>query len=282
VRNRSPRPTVVQVRLTLPIVATNVALLACGVLAVDATRGPDVDRPVAVATPAAQTPAPLPADVVAAPSPSPAVPAPRAAAPQQARPAPSPTPSEREPAAAQRAVVRTGFAPYAQAGPVTLHYPGDVVEVVGLHESGHDGAQPQHPVGELARIGTLGSRSRDTNPQGAADVVVDPRQQVRAPVTGTVIRAGSYTLYCDHTDDYLVVEPDARPGWEVKLLHFEGLRVGKGDRVEAGVTVVGSRARLLPFASQVDKHTVAPHWPHLHIEVVDPSIKDRPSGRSCD
>jgi hypothetical protein len=179
-------------------------------------------------------------------------------------------------------VLRTQWAPYASVGPVTLHLPADVVEVVGLHQSGHDGAQPQSPVDSGARIGRMDSRARDTDPYGAADIVVDPTRELRAPVTGTVLRAGSYTLYCDHSDNYLVIEPDARPGWEVKLLHFHGLAVGKGDRVEAGVTVVGSRARVLPFASQVDKHTVSPHWPHVHVEVVDPSVPDRPSGGSCD
>jgi murein DD-endopeptidase MepM/ murein hydrolase activator NlpD len=153
--------------------------------------------------------------------------------------------------------------------------------VVGLHQAGHDGAQPQSPVKGPARLGRLGSRARDTNGQGAFDIVVDPNQPVRAPVTGTVVRGGSYTLYCDHVDDYVVIEPDARTGWEVKLLHFRGVTVGKGDRVQAGVTVVGTRARALPFRSQVDKHTAPPHWPHLHVEVVDPSIKDRPTGAGC-
>jgi hypothetical protein len=178
--------------------------------------------------------------------------------------------------------MRTGYRPYARVGPLTLHFPGDRVEVVGLHESGHDGAQPQEPAERNARVGLLGSRSRGTGGQGAADVVVDPTRPVRSPVTGTVLRAGTYALYCDHVDQYLVVEPDARPGWEVKLLHFEGLRLEAGDRVQAGITVVGSRARVLPFRSQVDKHTVAPHWPHVHVEVVDPSLPDRPSSGSCD
>lgn len=101
-------------------------------------------------------------------------------------------------------------------------------------------------------------------------------------MTGRVVRAGTYKLYCNHVDQYVVVEPDARPGWEVKVLHFEGLAVRPGDRVQAGVTVVGSRARVLPFASQIDAHTVAPHWPHVHVEVVDPSVPDRLSGGSCD
>jgi hypothetical protein len=68
------------------------------------------------------------------------------------------------------------------------------------------------------------------------------------------------------------------PGWEVKLLHVQGLRVGVGARVEAGVTVVAAGPRLFPFRSQVDDHTAAPHWPHVHVEVVDLAIPDRPSG----
>jgi hypothetical protein len=48
--------------------------------------------------------------------------------------------------------------------------------------------------------------------------------------------------------------------------------------VEAGVTVVASHVRTFPFRSQVDDHTTAPHWPHVHVEVVDTSVPDRPSG----
>ena len=137
------------------------------------------------------------------------------------------------------------------------------------------------PISTEVRTGLLEERGRDTHPQGAADIVVDPEREVRAPVTGRVLRAGTYTLYCDHTDDYVVVEPDARPGWEVKVLHFRGLKVSRGDRVEGGVTVIGDGGRVLPFRSQIDDHTAAPHWPHLHVEVVDPSIPDRPSSGGC-
>jgi hypothetical protein len=180
--------------------------------------------------------------------------------------------------AGPRALTSTGYRPFSTVGPVTLHAPGEVVEVIGYHESTHDGAKGQTPAAGAPPSLVLPSRSRGTDPRSAADIVVDPSQEVRAPVTGRVLRAGSYTLYCDHTDQYLVVEPDARPGWEVKVLHFEGLRVKAGDRVQAGVTVVGSYARLLPFRSQVDDHTAAPHWPHVHVEVLDPAVPDRPSG----
>ena len=126
-------------------------------------------------------------------------------------------------------------------------------------------------------------RERGTGSRTAADVVADPDVEIRAPVTGRVKRAGTYVLYCDYRDDYVVIEPDERPGWEVKVLHINGVRVRGGDRVVAGETVLAPRPTRLPFDSQVDEFTAPPPWPHVHIEVVDPSIPDRPNpgGGNC-
>jgi hypothetical protein len=126
----------------------------------------------------------------------------------------------------------------------------------------------------------LESRQRDTPARTAADIVVDPEVEIRSPVTGTVKRAGSYTLYCDHRDDFVVIEPDDHPGWEVKVLHMTGVQVRPGHRVVAGETVLAPRPHKLPFDSQVDETTAPPPWPHVHIEVVDPAIPDRP-GPPC-
>lgn len=169
---------------------------------------------------------------------------------------------------------------YATAGPVELHLPSRRVEMVGFHESNHDGARQQTPRDTATPKQVLASRHRQTGSHTSADVVADPDREVLAPVTGRVLRAGSYVLYCDYTDHYAVIEPDARPGWEVKMLHFRGLRVGAGDRVVAGLTVVGDGPRQLPFRSQVDDASDPRDWPHVHLEVVDPSIPDRP-GRGC-
>ena len=129
---------------------------------------------------------------------------------------------------------------------------------------------------------TMETRERGSPSRSAADIVVDPVTEIRSPVTGTVKRAGSYTLYCDHTDHYLVITPDGHPDFEVKILHFEGLSVQVGDRVEGGVTVIGTRARMLPFESQVDEHTAAPAWPHVHVELVDTRIPNIPGdGPTC-
>jgi hypothetical protein len=67
------------------------------------------------------------------------------------------------------------------------------------------------------------------------------------------------------------------------VLHVHGLAVQPGQRVQAGVTRLAAGARQLPFESQVDElRTADPAWPHVHVEVVDTAIPDKPSpGGGC-
>ena len=171
----------------------------------------------------------------------------------------------------------------AAVGAVVLHHPAHLVERVGFHQSNHEGAQEMTVLPTAVQAVTLESRERLTGAHSAVDVVVDPTAAIRSPVTGTVKRAGTYVLYCRHSDDYVVIEPDGRPGWEVKILHIDGEQVTKGQRVEAGVTQLAPRATPLPFESQVDElRSADPAWPHVHIEVVDPSIPNVASpGGGC-
>ena len=196
----------------------------------------------------------------------------RAVARRRVPPSPAPT---------GRVVHDQAWTPFATVGPVVLRHPSSRVERVGFHESNHDGARELEPLATAVAPMTLEGRDRGTGSRTAADVVVDPEVEIRAPVSGTVRRAGTYVLYCDYSDDFAVIEPDDRPGWEVKVLHIDGVAVGRGDRVEAGLTVLAARPTPLPFASQIDDVTAKPSWPHVHMEVVDPSIPDRPSGRGC-
>jgi len=197
--------------------------------------------------------------------------------------APTTTVAPATPVAADRVVANIAWGtPFAVAIDLTLYYPAALVERIGFHEAGRDGSRQMDPLPEATRPITMATRDRGTGSRTAADVVVDPAAELRSPVTGTVIRSGTYVLYCKYTDDFVVIDPDDHPGWEVKMFHFQGLSVKPGDRVEAGVTVVGSNSAYLPFESQVNEFTAEPSWPHVHIEVIDPSIPNRPHpGGGC-
>lgn len=196
----------------------------------------------------------------------------------------APPPARVAPVAPPRAVVEQPWTPFAAVGGFTLVHPSSRVERVGFHQSNHEGARELEPLATAVSPTTLESRDRLTSSRTAADVVIDPVVEVRAPVTGTVKRSGTYVLYCHYSDDYAVIEPDGQPGWEVKILHIDGVRVGAGERVTAGQTVIARGPTPLPFESQVDELTTADRaWPHVHIEVIDLAIPNRPSpGGGCD
>lgn len=195
------------------------------------------------------------------------------------------TPPTTTTAAPVRQVTTQAWVPMAATtvGGVTLLHPADRIERVGFHQSNHEGARELAPLDTAVRPSTLESRERLSASRTAVDVVVAPDAAIRAPVSGRVLRAGTYVLYCKHSDDYVVIEPDGHPGWEVKILHIDGEQVRAGQRVEAGVTQLAPRATQLPFESQVDElRSADPAWPHVHIEVVDPSIPNVPSpGGGC-
>jgi biotin carboxyl carrier protein len=266
----------------LPLaLAALVALAGCGGAGGEEARlvrEPVVD---AAASAASDTTA------VAAPAaPVPETTAPPAAPPPEPAPPPTGAPVVEPPPIVPPAprVVHTPEwgTPFATAAGLTLVHPAAAVERVGFHESNHDGAQTFVAAPTAAAPVELESRERDTAPNSAADIVVDPEGEIRAPVSGVVKRSGGYILYCRHRDDYVVIAPDGQPDLEVKVLHINGVQVAPGQRVEAGQTVLAPRPTQLPFESQVDETTASPAWPHVHLEVVDPRIKDRPSpGGGC-
>lgn len=186
-------------------------------------------------------------------------------------------------APADRTVTDGRLLPLARAGGVDLVHPSARVERVGFHESSGLGAQELEVLPGAVAPATLNTRGRGTGGRTAVDVVVQPDTEVVAPVTGTVVAAGPYRLYCAFDDETVVVEPDGHPGWHVVLLHVAGVRVAAGQRVEAGVSAVAARAHPLPFRSQVDRlAATTPAWPHVHLELVDPAVPDTPSkGDSC-
>ncbi len=165
------------------------------------------------------------------------------------------------------------------AGELTIHAPvvaGSVgaIELVGYHQSNHSGALPmEHLTSGSAPISheVMDSRNRDTDRAGAADVAVHPSTPIGSPVAGVVDRAGEYVLYCRYHDGFVVIHPDGRPDLEVKILHVQGVAVQAGDRVSVG-DEIAAKATVFPFVSQIDALTAEPSWPHVHVEVVDPTV----------
>lgn len=254
-------------RRAVALIAALITASACSSAPAPVEDPVGFDEPTGTASPSVASPTSAPSPAAALP-PSPSA----AATPSPAPPSPSPSPAPLEPA--PHAVVLTWDG-------IEVRLPSTRTEMVGLHQSNHDGARELTPVTEPpVPVTVLESRDRGTTLRGAADIVVHPETELWAPVTGTVKRAGTYTLYCDNLDDFLVIEPDGRPGIEVKLLHIDGVQVAAGDRVVAGETVVAPRPTPLPFRSQVDDVSGPDDWPHVHLEVVDTSIPDRPNENS--
>jgi len=177
-----------------------------------------------------------------------------------------------------RTITEQNWVPMVVAGDVVVVHPARIVEHIGFHQSNHEGAQQMDPLPTAVRPFTMEARDRLSADRTAVDVVVDPDVEIRAPVTGTVIAAQTYVLYCKYYDDLAIIEPDSHPGWQVKMLHISDVQVAVGDRVVAGETVIAPHAHQLPFESQVDEsRTADPAWPHVHIEVIDPSIPNVPN-----
>ena len=257
------------------LVAGVVLLPACGGGAGPATDADPSAVPEASASPAATA---APAESTAPPVEDPVgFDVVETATPTESAPEPEPSPTTSSPA--PPTVDDTHPVAMTWDG-IDLRVPSARTELVGFHQSNHDGARNLDAVEGPVPTIVLESRERGTGRRTAADVVVHPETEVRAPVTGTVVRAGTYTLYCDELDDFVVIEPDGRPGIEVKMLHIDGVQVQTGDRVEAGVTVLAPRPTQLPFASQVDESSGPEDWPHTHIEVVDTAIPDQPNPNS--
>ena len=167
------------------------------------------------------------------------------------------------------------------AGGLVIANPAVALEMAGFHQSSHPGALAMAAVGGVGlESSVMDSRNRGTVATGAIDIAVHPLVSIHAPVSGSVVRAGEYLLYCTYGDGFVVINPDDRPDLEVKVLHVQDVAVSPGDRVEVGDRIAGY-ASVFPFRSQVDDLTAEPSWPHVHIEVVDPSVPRNRSSGSC-
>jgi hypothetical protein len=122
--------------------------------------------------------------------------------------------------------------------------------------------------GDLSYLVT-DTRGRRTPATSAADIVLPRGQAVLAPVSGRVTAVKRYRLYYRYPDVRVEIRPAAVPERRVVLIHLAGVRLAKGDAVEASVTKIGA-VRRFPFESQVDRY-VGGRYPHVHLEVKNPA-----------
>lgn len=170
---------------------------------------------------------------------------------------------------------------------VEIVQPSPHVAMVGFHEgAGHTldvvpAARPHRDLGSRPvdsaprrddlRSMVLPERGRGTGPSTAIDIAMPVGRQVFAPVTGTVTAVNPYTLYGKYADTIIVIQPDAAPDVELKILHVTGPQVAIGDHVDAGRTLLADSATAFPFESQIDRFVepfAGKALPHVHMELM--------------
>ena len=181
--------------------------------------------------------------------------------------------------------------PMATVDGLTVHVVAPDAMVVGYHEASLPGALAMGPVGRglsndnTTRItlppdredGTdyhvMSSRGRSLPPTSAVDMVLADDEPVLAPVDGVVTEVRPYALYGRYPDTRIEIRPDDAPALRVVLIHVDGVQVAAGDRLEVGRTALAATANRFPFSSHVDRY-LNERWPHVHLEVVDPALRE--------
>lgn len=198
-------------------------------------------------------------------------------------PAASPTPTASD-TADPTTVPGSESAPpvFASAQDLTLQPPAARVAGYAYHESLFDTAMPLVPQGRPKKIDNptfvrppnadgpryiiMASRGRPTGPSTGVDIVLDPGEQVVAPVSGEVVDASQYELYCTTPDRRVIIKPDQAPERRVVIFHLDKVAVVEGQQVVAGQTLLGEPRIFNPHSAQYDSY-VAGGRPHVHLEV---------------
>jgi murein DD-endopeptidase MepM/ murein hydrolase activator NlpD len=196
------------------------------------------------------------------------------------------------------------YEPKAVSGPVTfatwngveLKSPIRYTDLLGcvFHQASaqnsdgrSSGAQVLQPVGQCMRDDNPGSRyrgisidtggdpayfieesrGRGTFSTTACDVQSKAGADVLAPVDGTVLAAESYLLYGKYPDLRVYIIMDGQPGYHVAVLHMSSLAVSKGQRVEAGKTVIGTVRNLVPYFNSGPNDYTREEGNHAHVQI---------------
>jgi hypothetical protein len=175
---------------------------------------------------------------------------------------------------------------FASAKGVTLYLPAEDPKLIAFHEASYPDASELAPIGRLQRNANrtkfrppkdekgprytvMSSRGRPTPATSAVDVVLPSSTRVRSPVSGVVVQVKPYKLYGRYPDVRVEISVDGHPDVNVVLIHLAHVRVARGDRVSATLSVIGE-PRVFPFRSETDDY-VRGGDPHVHIEIKKPA-----------
>jgi murein DD-endopeptidase MepM/ murein hydrolase activator NlpD len=86
-------------------------------------------------------------------------------------------------------------------------------------------------------------------------------------VDGTVLAAESYLLYGRYPDLRVYILIDGHPGYHVAVLHMSSLAVSRGQRVEAGKTVIGTVRDLVPYFHSGPNDYTREEGNHAHVQI---------------
>lgn len=215
-----------------------------------------------------------------------------------AQPATAPAPADAKGEAEGEAEDRPAVQPppakeptaIASVSGIRLFVPSMETAVVGFHEAAVPGSlemasvaplkakhnprpmpeitktQPQ----QVAPVMVLPTRARSAPPSTAIDIAVPAGEEILSMVDGTVTAVLPYTLYGQHADFRVEIQPQGRPDLRVVMIHMDDIAVEVGDRVRRGETRIAGTAKPFPFESQIDRFAedlAGRAMPHVHVEV---------------
>lgn len=111
------------------------------------------------------------------------------------------------------------------------------------------------------------TRSRGTFSTTACDVVSKAGAPVYAPISGTVLAAEPYMLYNKYPDLRVKILIDGNPGYYVEVLHMDSIKVTRGQRVESGVTQIGTIRDLVPYFFSGPNPYTREEGNHAHLQI---------------
>jgi biotin carboxyl carrier protein len=154
----------------------------------------------------------------------------------------------------------------------------DAQEVADRHGTNHIPADEQS-LGDAAYIGEAVSTWRldSVGPEmSSVDVGASAGTDVYAPVSGTVVKIKTYSLYGILEDYEVHIQVPDHPEWDIVLLHIDNLSIEVGDKVRAGSTRI---ARIRDIGWAIDNNLSNFTAPgdtgnHCHMQVNDATRED--------